>query len=131
MASTERDIRDVELSEEDLWRDGPPYEAFRRMRAECPVHRTERFFSELPGEAGFWSVTTAEDDHTVSRDWRTYSSELGGITAGSVLPEELSRAMFIGMDSPSTIASRRSSRRGSRPGESRPTARRSGRSRAK
>jgi cholest-4-en-3-one 26-monooxygenase len=36
----------------------------------------------------------------VSRDWRTYSSELGGVTAGSVLPVELTRAMFIGMDPP-------------------------------
>ena len=44
------------------------------------MHWTETI-SEFPGEAGFWSVTTAEDVHTVSRDFRTYSSELGGITA--------------------------------------------------
>jgi cytochrome P450 len=95
-----RDIRSIELTEEQLWADGPPHEVFKRMRAECPVHHTERFFRDIPGEAGFWSVTTAEDVHAVSRDWRTYSSELGGITAGGVLPIELSRAMFIGMDPP-------------------------------
>jgi cytochrome P450 len=39
--------------------------------------------------------------HTVSRDWRTYSSERGGITAiNAVFPIELMRAMFIGMDPP-------------------------------
>jgi cytochrome P450 len=100
VASTHDDIRSVELTDEELWQDGPPHEVFRRMREECPVHRTERFFSDLPQETGFWSVTTAEDVHTVSRDWATYSSELGGITAGGVLPLELSRAMFIGMDPP-------------------------------
>ena len=69
------------------------------MRAECPIHWTEGF-EEFPDEAGFWSVTTAEDIHTVSRDWRTYSSERGGITAAGVFPIELTRAMFIGMDPP-------------------------------
>jgi cholest-4-en-3-one 26-monooxygenase len=39
--------------------------------------------------------------HTVSRDFRTYSSELGGITAANIIfPLELTRAMFIGMDPP-------------------------------
>ena len=37
--------------------------------------------TEYPEEEGFWSVTTAEGVHAVSRDWQTYSSELGGITA--------------------------------------------------
>ena len=38
----------------------------------------------------------------MSRDWETYSSELGGVTAisESIFPIELSRAMFIGMDPP-------------------------------
>ena len=40
--------------------------------------------------------------HEVSRDWETYSSELGGITAlkNAILPLELQQAMFIGMDPP-------------------------------
>ena len=46
-------------------------------------------------------MTTADDVHAVSRDWKTYSSELGGVTAiTEVFPIELSRAMFIGMDPP-------------------------------
>ncbi|MGO9488497.1 MAG: cytochrome P450 [Solirubrobacteraceae bacterium] len=99
MATVEGDIRSVEIVDEELWKDGPPYEIFGRMRGQCPVHWTEHL-PEFPNEAGFWSVTTAEDVHTVSRDWQTYSSELGGITAAGVLPLELTRAMFIGMDPP-------------------------------
>ena len=56
---------------------------------------------QYPAEAGFWSVTTAEDVHAVSRDWQTYSSELGGVTVfAEIFPLELARAMFIGMDPP-------------------------------
>jgi cholest-4-en-3-one 26-monooxygenase len=99
MATVGSDIRNVEVTDEELWHDGPPHETFKRLRSECPVHWTEKI-PEFPGEAGFWSVTTAEDVHTVSRDFRTYSSELGGITAAGVIPLELTRAMFIGMDPP-------------------------------
>ena len=99
MATVGSDIRSVEITDEELWEDGPPHETFKRMRAECPVHWTESI-PEFPKEPGFWSVTTADDVHEVSRDWQTYSSERGGITAAGVLPLELSQAMFIGMDPP-------------------------------
>ncbi len=96
----ERDIESVEITERQYWHDGPPLEEFKEMRARCPVHRTERF-EEFPEEDGFWSVTTADDVHTVSRDWETYSSELGGVLAAAGgFPIELARAMFIGMDPP-------------------------------
>jgi len=100
MAAVGSDLDSVLVGERELWQDGPPHELFRQLRSECPVHFTDRI-TEYPGEAGYWSVTTAEDIYTVSRDWRTYSSELGGITAVSeVFPLELTRAMFIGMDPP-------------------------------
>src|SRR6185436_1308814 len=52
-------------------------------------------------EAGFWSVVTAEDVHTVSRDWQTYSSERGGCMALThAIPLELMTSMFIAMDPP-------------------------------
>ena len=101
MASTaSSDIKDVLLTERDNWDNGVPHELFARMRSECPVHWTSRI-TEFPDEAGFWSVTLGEDVHTVSRDFKTYSSEAGGVTAANIgFPIELSRAMFIGMDPP-------------------------------
>src|SRR6185437_9021941 len=100
MATVGRDIESLELTQRELWLNGPPQEAFKEMRGKCPVHWTESF-EELPEEAGFWSVTTAEDIHAVSRDWETYSSELGGVVAAAAgFPIELARAMFIGMDPP-------------------------------
>jgi cholest-4-en-3-one 26-monooxygenase len=100
VATTGRDIRQVGLAESELWDEGPPYDLFKEMRAQCPVHRSERI-EQYPSEVGFWSVTTAEDVHTVSRDFETYSSELGGVTVfAEIFPLELARAMFIGMDPP-------------------------------
>jgi cytochrome P450 len=100
MATVGRDIESLEVTARELWLEGPPHEAFREMRGKCPIHWTESF-EEFPEEAGFWSVTTAEDIHTVSRDFRTYSSERGGvIAAAGGFPLELAQAMFIGMDPP-------------------------------
>jgi cytochrome P450 len=98
--AAERGIEDEMVLEREHWVDGPPLELFKEMRAKCPVHWTSRV-TELPQAAGFWSVTTADDVHSVSRDWETYSSELGGVVAiDEVFPIELARAMFIGMDPP-------------------------------
>jgi cytochrome P450 len=93
-------LDEVLISDIEYWEDGPPNELFARMRSECPVHWSPKI-TEYPEEDGFWSVTTAEDVHTVSRDWRTYSSA-HGITAitHAILPLELTQAMFIGMDPP-------------------------------
>jgi cholest-4-en-3-one 26-monooxygenase len=94
------DVEDALLLERQHWMNGPPLELFKRMRGECPIHWTSEV-TELPAAKGFWSVTRADDVHAVSRDWQTYSSELGGVVAiDEVFPIELARAMFIGMDPP-------------------------------
>jgi cytochrome P450 len=98
--ATVRDINSLEITDSELWLDGPPHEVFKQLRSECPIHWTERF-ELFPDDAGFWSVTSADDIHAVSRDWQTYSSERGGVLAAEGgFPLELARAMFIGMDPP-------------------------------
>ncbi len=100
MKSIRSDLEDALVIERELWEEGPPHELFREIRSECPVHWSAKI-PEYPGEPGFWSITTADDVHAVSRDWKTFSSERGGVTAVSeVFPLELVRAMFIGMDPP-------------------------------
>jgi cytochrome P450 len=100
MTSIGSDLEQMLVVERELWQDGPPHELFKRLRSECPVHWSAKI-PEYSEEAGYWSVTTADDIHAVSRDWQTYSSERGGVTmASAVFPLELVRAMFIGMDPP-------------------------------
>jgi cytochrome P450 len=96
----EGDLDQVLVTERELWLDGPPHPLFARLRNECPIHWTSRI-SEYPNESGYWSITKPDDIHAVSRDWKTFSSEVGGVTAiTDGFPIELSRAMFIGMDPP-------------------------------
>jgi cholest-4-en-3-one 26-monooxygenase len=100
MTATGTKLDEEMLLEREHWVDGPPHALFKELRRECPVHWT-REITEFPQEGGFWSITRPEDIHAVSRDWRTFSSESGGVTVvSSVFPIELSRAMFIGMDPP-------------------------------
>ena len=104
VSTTSRDqtpLDQVRVGDLANFQDGPPLELFRRLRSECPVHWTERI-AEYPDEDGFWSVTTADDVYEVSRDWETFSSEIGGFTAmkNAGLSLELQQAMFIGMDPP-------------------------------
>jgi cytochrome P450 len=100
MTSIGSDLDHALVIERETWGEGPPHALFKRMRKECPVHWSAEI-PEFPDEDGYWSVTTADDIHTVSRDWKTYSSERHGITAASnAFPLELIQAMFIGMDPP-------------------------------
>jgi cholest-4-en-3-one 26-monooxygenase len=100
MATTGRDLKDVVVGERALWENGPPHELFKELRAQCPVHWSKNI-PEYPDEEGFWSITTADDLFTVTRDWKTFSSEAGGIAALThAIPLELMTAMFIAQDPP-------------------------------
>ena len=67
------DLADLDVSDLDLWREGPPHEVFTRLRSEDPLHWSE--LGDFPDEAGFWSVVRNEDIRTVGRDPETFSSE--------------------------------------------------------
>src|SRR3954453_14014676 len=99
--SDKKPIEDLLVGEREHWVDGPPHELFKRCRSECPVHWSSHL-TEWPKEEGFHSVTTWDDVRTVSMDWQTYSSEMGGITAltEAVMPLEMQRGMFIAQDPP-------------------------------
>jgi cytochrome P450 len=100
VTTQETDLEDVLVLDDELWREGPPHELFRELRGKCPVHWSKRIAGQ-PLAGGFWSVTTPEDIQTVSRDWRTYSSEKGGVAAvSSGFAAQVMGGMFIAMDPP-------------------------------
>src|SRR3954454_8284037 len=100
MSAETTSLDQVLVADREQWKEGPPHELFKRLRSECPVHWSAGI-SEYPEEAGYWSVTRPDEIHEVSRDWETYSSA-NGITAitDAIMPVDLIRAMFIGMDPP-------------------------------
>jgi cytochrome P450 len=104
MSGTSQDQQSLDqlrVGDREQFQQGPPHELFRRLRSECPVHWSDGI-TEYPEEDGFWSITRADDVHEVSRDWQTFSSEVGGFTATKKtgLSLEMQQAMFIGMDPP-------------------------------
>lgn len=81
------DLASVDLTDPELFADGPPHELFGRMRVEAPVRRN-------PSARGaeFWSLTRGEDITSVSKDPETFSSSSGGIF---LRPETVPRLDFL------------------------------------
>lgn len=95
-----QDLASVDVSDYELWRDDPPYELFARLRAERPVHFSP--LDSFPHEAGFWSIVRHHDIREISLDFKTYSSERGGVVLVDDIgvPLDLQRLQPISMDPP-------------------------------
>ena len=95
--TTTSDLALVDLTDLELWADGPPYELFARMRAECPI----RWNPSADG-VGFWSLTQAELVRQVSEDPQSFSSHRGGIflRPDALAPLEFARNFPIFKDPP-------------------------------
>ncbi len=89
-------LADIDLLE-DTWAVGVPDDQFRLLRAEAPV-----YWHDHPEADGFWAVTRHEDVKSISRDWRTYSTELGStfIRDFDEAAMELVRMTLLNMDPP-------------------------------
>jgi cytochrome P450 len=99
MSKSDVALENLQVADDELWLEGPPHETFKRLRSECPVHWSPGI-AQSPEDSGFWSVTTADLVHEVSRDWETYSSAQNIIITDHAVPVELVQGMFIGMDPP-------------------------------
>jgi cytochrome P450 len=93
----------IDLTDYDEFARGFPAEWFRWLRHHDPVH----FQAESDGP-GFWAVTCYEDVVEVSRDYRTFSSELGAVAIEDLSPDLLElRKSMIDTDPPRHTALRR------------------------
>lgn len=96
--TTGSDIDAIDLSDLDHYADGPPWELFRTLRREAPVH-----WNPLPGgEPGFWSVTRFEDIARVAQDSATFSSGTAGVFLRDeqVVPWEVASQVLLNQDPP-------------------------------
>ena len=89
-------IDDVDLADLDVWEDHVPYDWLTLLRREAPLH----WHPERDGR-GFWVFTRYDDIVEVSKDWETYSSEVGGTSLQDLTPEEVeARKSMIDTDPP-------------------------------
>lgn len=84
--SNEMKLSDIDIADPDLYAVGAPLDRYARLRREAPV-----FWHDEPGGPGFWAITKHADVVTVSKDWTTFSSLLGGIFIPD-LPKDDGRA---------------------------------------
>ncbi len=77
-------LDDVDLTDLDVWEERVPYDWLALLRREAPLH----WQPERDGR-GFWVLTRYDDVVQVSKDWQTFSSELGGTSLQDLTEEEL------------------------------------------
>jgi cytochrome P450/nitrite reductase/ring-hydroxylating ferredoxin subunit len=89
-------LDDVDLTDLDVWEERVPHEWFALLRREAPLYWQD----EAQGK-GFWSYTRYDDVVAMSKDWETYSSELGGTSLQDLTAEEIeTRKSMIDTDPP-------------------------------
>jgi cytochrome P450 len=102
--TTAPDLAEIDVSDLDLWEEGPPHEVFRELREMPGLHWSE--LGDFPEEGGFWSVVRFDDIAAVSRDHGTFSSNRSIILVdhlaapGEPDPIDLSANMLISQDPP-------------------------------
>ena len=89
-------LDDVDLADLDVWERGVPSDWLALLRRDAPLH----WQPERDGR-GFWVLTRYDDVVQVSKDWETFSSELGGTSLQDLTEEELAaRRSMIDTDPP-------------------------------
>jgi cytochrome P450 len=91
----------VDIVSHDVYERGIPHAAYDRLRTEAPV----AWVNETPANghtgAGFWAVTRWDDLVAVHKDWRTWSSELGGTEIEELEPDAIvARRTMLETDPP-------------------------------
>lgn len=89
-------LDDVDLTDLDVWQQRVPHDWLTLLRREAPLH----WHPETAGR-GFWVFTRYDDIVAVSKDWETFSSELGGTSLQDLTEEEIeARKSMLDTDPP-------------------------------
>jgi len=87
----------IDLTDPDLFADGPPHDVYRYLRDEAPVYWHEPT-PNTPGGEGFWCLTRHEDVAWAARQPLLFSSVTGGSrTDGGTLIEDLPVGLAAGV----------------------------------
>ncbi len=92
----------LDIVSHDVYAAGIPHAAFAALRRDVPVAWTTEPSRDRGDSApGFWSVTRHADLVAVHKDWRTYSSEIGGTEIEELAPDALAaRRTMLETDPP-------------------------------
>src|ERR1700709_1369553 len=89
-------LQDIDLSDHDAFKDRVPYEWFKALRDEDPVH-----WNDEQDGTGFYAVTRYHDIREVHRHVEIYSSEIGGTSLEDLETDQIeARKSMIDMAPP-------------------------------
>jgi len=91
-----RDLAELDLTEDELYRHGFPHEVFTRLRREAPVHwQPMREELSQTREPGFWVLSKFHDIQAANRDTELFSAIDGPALSHN---PEMSGTMLVSMD---------------------------------
>jgi cytochrome P450 len=94
-------IAGLEIVAHDVYERGVPHEAYDRFRREAPVAWVNEGVHNGHHGGGFWSLTRHADVVAVHKDWRTFSSEIGGTEIEELAPDAVAaRRTMLETDPP-------------------------------
>ncbi len=90
-------LRDVDLTNADVFQRGTPHDMFRLLRREAPV-----FWHDEKDGPGFWAITKYDDVRFVSKHPELFSSERQGTLLRDPSPADLPyvQSIMLNMDPP-------------------------------
>jgi cytochrome P450 len=91
----------VDILSHDVYAAGVPLDAYDRYRAAAPV----AWVNETPANghtgSGFWAITRWDDVVAIHKDWRRFSSEVGGTEIEELEPDAIAaRRTMLETDPP-------------------------------
>ena len=94
-------IPGLDIVSHDVYERDVPFAAYDRFRREAPVAWVAEGAHNGHHGAGFWSLTRWQDVVDVHKDWRTFSSELGGTEIEEMAPDAIvARRTMLETDPP-------------------------------
>jgi cytochrome P450 len=108
VAARSESIPGLDIVSHDVYERSVPFDAYRRFREQAPVAWVAEGEHNGHHGTGFWSLTRHADVVAVHKDWRTFSSEIGGTEIEELDPEALvARRTMLETDPPRHTALRR------------------------
>lgn len=94
-------IPELDIVSHDVYERGIPHADYDRFRTEAPVAWIGEGEHNGHEGAGFWSLTRHADVVAVHKDWRTFSSEIGGTEIEELAPDAvIARRTMLETDPP-------------------------------
>ena len=91
----------VDILSHDVYAQGVPLDGYDVYRATAPVAWVNEAASNGHAGAGFWAITRWDDVVAIHKDWRRFSSEMGGTEIEELEPDAIvARRTMLETDPP-------------------------------